>query len=69
MLILRYEHIQLEDENDGKENVDIYDLGKESIRFYNEVPVEKRVYKNLKIFMENKKVLFYWLNVNGHLIL
>lgn len=65
---LRYEHIQLADERDGKENVVIFDfLGKDSIRYYNEVPVEKRVYKNLKIFMENKKDgddLFDRLNVS-----
>lgn len=69
---LRYEHIQLQDEKDGKENVVIFDfLGKDSIRYYNEVPVEKRVYKNLKIFMENKKEgddLFDRLNVSDHLI-
>lgn len=29
-------------------------LGKDSIRYYNEVPVEKRVFKNLQLFMENK---------------
>ena len=29
-------------------------LGKDSIRYHNFVHVEKRVYKNLKIFMENK---------------
>lgn len=29
-------------------------LGKDSIRYYNKVPVEKRVFKNLKLFMENK---------------
>ena len=30
-------------------------LGKDSIRYHNFVQVEKRVFKNLKIFMENKK--------------
>jgi DNA topoisomerase-1 len=71
---LRYEHIQLHDEKDGKENVVVFDfLGKDSIRYYNEVPVEKRVYKNLKIFMDNKKPgddLFDRLNtliLNKHL--
>jgi len=71
---LRYEHIQLVDERDGKENIVIFDfLGKDSIRYYNEVPVEKRVYKNLKIFMDNKKEgddLFDRLNtavLNKHL--
>ena len=28
--------------------------GKDSIRYYNEVPVEKRVFKNLLLFVENK---------------
>ncbi|QQP57815.1 DNA topoisomerase 1like [Caligus rogercresseyi] len=30
-------------------------LGKDSIRYHNIVPVEKRVFKNLQLFMENKK--------------
>jgi len=29
-------------------------LGKDSIRYYNRVPVEKTVFKNLKLFMEAK---------------
>lgn len=65
---LRFEHIQLHDNMNGKENVVVFDfLGKDSIRYYNEVEVEKRVYKNLKIFMENKKEgddLFDRLNVS-----
>jgi len=53
---LRYEHIQLHDERNGKECVVEFDfLGKDSIRYHNEVPVEKRVFKNLKLFMEQKK--------------
>lgn len=53
---LRVEHIQLHKEKDGKEYVVVFDfLGKDSIRYYNEVPVEKRVFKNLEIFIENKK--------------
>ncbi|XP_026726985.1 DNA topoisomerase I, mitochondrial isoform X3 [Trichoplusia ni] len=53
---LRVEHIQLHKEKDGKEYVVVFDfLGKDSIRYYNEVPVEKRVFKNLELFMENKK--------------
>ncbi|OWR41552.1 topoisomerase 1B [Danaus plexippus plexippus] len=53
---LRVEHIELHKEKDGKEFVVVFDfLGKDSIRYYNEVPVEKRVFKNLEIFMENKK--------------
>lgn len=40
----------------GKENVVAFDfLGKDSIRYYNEVQVEKRVYKNVQLFMDNKK--------------
>ena len=40
---------------DGKEYVVEFDfLGKDSIRYYNKVPVEKQVYKNLKLFKENK---------------
>ncbi|KAG6457599.1 hypothetical protein O3G_MSEX010391 [Manduca sexta] len=52
---LRVEHIQLHKEKDDKEYVVVFDfLGKDSIRYYNEVPVEKRVFKNLELFMENK---------------
>uniref|UniRef100_A0A0N5BN14 DNA topoisomerase I n=1 Tax=Strongyloides papillosus TaxID=174720 RepID=A0A0N5BN14_STREA len=52
---LRCEHIKLHDELDGKQYVVEFDfLGKDSIRYFNQVPVEKTVYKNLKIFMENK---------------
>uniref|UniRef100_A0A182UZS7 DNA topoisomerase I n=1 Tax=Anopheles merus TaxID=30066 RepID=A0A182UZS7_ANOME len=53
---LRYEHIALHKELNGKENVVVFDfLGKDSIRYYNEVEVEKRVFKNLELFKENKK--------------
>ncbi|XP_053661287.1 DNA topoisomerase I, mitochondrial [Anopheles marshallii] len=53
---LRYEHIELHKELNGKENVVVFDfLGKDSIRYYNEVEVEKRVFKNLELFKENKK--------------
>ncbi|XP_073987468.1 DNA topoisomerase 1 isoform X3 [Rhodnius prolixus] len=52
---LRVEHIQLHEEKDGKQYVVVFDfLGKDSIRYYNEVPVEKRVFKNLQLFMEGK---------------
>lgn len=46
-------------------------LGKDSIRYYNEVEVDKRVYKNLKLFCENKKEgdeLFDRLNVSVSVI-
>ncbi|CAH1104577.1 unnamed protein product [Psylliodes chrysocephalus] len=53
---LRVEHIELHEKKDDKEYVVVFDfLGKDSIRYYNEVPVEKRVFKNLTLFMENKK--------------
>ncbi|XP_022671948.1 DNA topoisomerase 1-like isoform X2 [Varroa destructor] len=71
---LRVEHIRLHDELDGKENVVEFDfLGKDSIRYQNAVPVEKRVYKNVKLFCEGKKPgddLFDRLNttiLNKHL--
>lgn len=41
---LRVEHIKLYPENEGQEYVVEFDfLGKDSIRYYNRVPVEKRV--------------------------
>lgn len=41
---LRVEHIKLYPEIDGQEYVVEFDfLGKDSIRYYNKVPVEKRV--------------------------
>merc|ERR550539_2111465 len=53
---LRVEHIELHEQLDGKEFVVEFDfLGKDSIRYNNEVPVDKRVFKNVKLFMENKK--------------
>ncbi|KAL3283339.1 hypothetical protein HHI36_006487 [Cryptolaemus montrouzieri] len=53
---LRFEHIELHEKKDDKEYVVVFDfLGKDSIRYYNEVPVEKRVFKNLQLFMENKQ--------------
>ncbi|KAJ8259974.1 hypothetical protein GJAV_G00175610 [Gymnothorax javanicus] len=71
---LRVEHIKLSPELDGQEFVVEFDfLGKDSIRYYNKVPVEKRVFKNLQLFMENKQPeddLFDRLNtsiLNKHL--
>ncbi|XP_029324435.1 DNA topoisomerase 1, partial [Mus caroli] len=61
-------------ELDGQEYVVEFDFpGKDSIRYYNKVPVEKRVFKNLQLFMENKQPeddLFDRLNtgiLNKHL--
>ncbi|RMC14710.1 hypothetical protein DUI87_06882 [Hirundo rustica rustica] len=52
---LRVEHIQLHPQLDGQEHVVEFDfLGKDSIRYYNKVSVEKPVFKNLKLFMKNK---------------
>lgn len=52
---LRCEHIKLSDEYEGEKYVVEFDfLGKDSIRYYNKVPVEKAVFKNLKLFMDNK---------------
>ncbi|XP_017574641.1 DNA topoisomerase I, like [Pygocentrus nattereri] len=71
---LRVEHLNLYPEKDGQEYVVEFDfLGKDSIRYYNKVPVEKRVFKNLQLFMENKQPeddLFDRLNttiLNKHL--
>ncbi|XP_070574510.1 DNA topoisomerase I, mitochondrial-like [Ptychodera flava] len=71
---LRVEHITLHQEYQGKEFVVGFDfLGKDSIRYVNHVPVEKRVFKNLQLFMENKQPgddLFDRLNtsiLNKHL--
>uniref|UniRef100_A0A672PT99 DNA topoisomerase I n=1 Tax=Sinocyclocheilus grahami TaxID=75366 RepID=A0A672PT99_SINGR len=53
---LRVEHITLHDTLDGQKCVVEFDfLGKDCIRYYNKVPVIKRVFKNLKLFMENKQ--------------
>jgi DNA topoisomerase I len=48
---LRFEHITLEPPNKV-----IFDfLGKDSIRYYNEVAVDDQVFKNLKIFKREPK--------------
>uniref|UniRef100_A0A670ZVU7 DNA topoisomerase n=1 Tax=Pseudonaja textilis TaxID=8673 RepID=A0A670ZVU7_PSETE len=53
---LRVEHIALHSRQGGKENVVEFDfLGKDCIRYYNKVSVEKQVFKNLKLFMEAKE--------------
>ena len=45
----------LHEEKDGKENVIEFDfLGKDSIRYYNCVPVERQAFKNVRIFMKEK---------------
>ncbi|KAK1784930.1 hypothetical protein P4O66_018191, partial [Electrophorus voltai] len=71
---LRVEHITLHDALDGEKCVVEFDfLGKDSIRYYNKVPVSKRVFKNLKLFKESKQEgddLFDRLNtamLNKHL--
>uniref|UniRef100_A0A8C1TH15 DNA topoisomerase 1 n=1 Tax=Cyprinus carpio TaxID=7962 RepID=A0A8C1TH15_CYPCA len=53
---LRVEHIRLHPQMDGQDYVVELDFpGKDSIRYYNKVPVEKRVFKNLQLFLENKQ--------------
>ncbi|XP_054475821.1 DNA topoisomerase I, mitochondrial [Anoplopoma fimbria] len=71
---LRVEHITLHEKLEGNECVVEFDfLGKDSIRYYNKVPVIKKVFKNLKLFLENKQPgddLFDRLNtgaLNKHL--
>ncbi|XP_051735185.1 DNA topoisomerase I, mitochondrial isoform X3 [Ctenopharyngodon idella] len=52
---LRVEHITLHRRLDGLEYVVEFDfLGKDSIRYYNKVPVEKQVFKSLKLFIKHK---------------
>uniref|UniRef100_A0A3P8X5Z6 DNA topoisomerase I n=1 Tax=Cynoglossus semilaevis TaxID=244447 RepID=A0A3P8X5Z6_CYNSE len=52
---LRVEHITLHKTLDGNECVVEFDfLGKDCIRYYNKVPVIKKVFKSLKYFMKNK---------------
>lgn len=48
---LRFEHVTLE-----KPDKVVFDfLGKDSIRYYNEVPVDEQVFKNIKIFKREPK--------------
>jgi len=56
---LRVEHVKVHKNHliDGEKNdfvVEFDFLGKDSMRYHNFLPVSKRVYKNIKIFMENK---------------
>lgn len=52
---LRVEHLTLHEEMDGKEHVVEFDfLGKDSIRYYNRMSVEKQVFKNIGLFMKDK---------------
>ncbi|TRY96099.1 hypothetical protein DNTS_025486, partial [Danionella cerebrum] len=52
---LRVEHIKLHRHLDDQDYVVEFDfLGKDSIRYCNKVPVEKQVFKNLKLFIRNK---------------
>ena len=50
------EHVQLLPEKNGKEFVIEFDfLGKDSIQYLNSVSVEKRVWKNIQLFKNDKK--------------
>ncbi len=54
--IFIYLFLELHDELDGKEFVIEFDfLGKDSIRYYNRVPVDKQVFKNVRLFMKDKE--------------
>ncbi|KAL6107141.1 uncharacterized protein ACO6RY_10833 [Pungitius sinensis] len=71
---LRMEHITLHENLEGNKYVVEFDfLGKDCIRYYNKVPVIKKVFKNLNVFLENKNPkddLFDLLNtgmLNKHL--
>merc|ERR1719225_1920273 len=60
---LRCEHITLHEEKDDKQFVVEFDfLGKDSIRYHNDVAVEKRVFKNLAIFKERKVAMIYLID-------
>ncbi|CAG0882564.1 unnamed protein product [Darwinula stevensoni] len=65
---LRYEHITLTSERDGKKFLVMFDfLGKDSVRYLNEVSVEEEVFKNLQFLLEDKEdgdVIFDRLNPN-----
>ncbi|XP_056137315.1 DNA topoisomerase 1 isoform X1 [Lampris incognitus] len=65
---LRIEHITLHKQLDGSNYVVEFDfLGKDSIRYYNKIPVIKKVFKSLKLFMAHKEPgdeLFDRLNTN-----
>jgi DNA topoisomerase-1 len=53
---LRVEHVECHEQLDGKEYVVEFDfLGKDSIRYHNAVAVDKRVFKNVKLFKDGKK--------------
>lgn len=46
---------ELHEEKDGKENIIEFDfLGKDSIRYYNCVQVERQAFKNVVLFMRDK---------------
>lgn len=65
---LRVEHVKLYNEKDGKKKVVEFDfLGKDSIRYFNSVEVDKRAFKNLELFILKKNPdddLFDRLNVS-----
>ncbi|CAK9300368.1 unnamed protein product [Gordionus sp. m RMFG-2023] len=52
---LRIEHVTLHEKLEDDECVIDFDfLGKDCIRYQNRVPVEKRAFKNIQLFMKNK---------------
>uniref|UniRef100_A0A8W4F7R9 DNA topoisomerase 1 n=1 Tax=Sus scrofa TaxID=9823 RepID=A0A8W4F7R9_PIG len=58
--LLRAEHIILHPELDGQEHRGEFDfLGKDSVRYYNKVSIEKRVFKNLQL--HSLDLVLLWL--------
>ncbi len=61
---LRVEHISFMPDN----NIEFDFLGKDSIRYYNQVEVEKQVYDNMRLFCKKKdpkQLIFHRLTVTG----
>ena len=53
---LRVEHVKLHETYNGKKFVVEFDfLGKDAIRYHKFVEVGRRVYNNVKMFMDNKQ--------------
>lgn len=68
---LRVEHIKLSEYYKGDEFVVHFDFpAKDCVRFKNSVPVAKRAFDNLELFMEGKRrkdYLFDYLSVSNYL--
>jgi DNA topoisomerase-1 len=49
---LRFEHVKLLENN----NIILDFLGKDSVRYYNNIQIDNKVYKNLEEFLKNKNI-------------